>query len=54
MRAAIDTYVNSYNERRAREGHGPNDRTVAVALIGDLPQSTPAETSGEKPTKQVS
>lgn len=52
MQAVLDTYMESYNQRRPHQGRGMNGRTPTQAFVEDLPrpQQQKEEKPPEKPT----
>jgi transposase InsO family protein len=56
MQTVLDTYMESYNQRRPHQGRGMNGRTPAQAFVEGLPkpqQQKEDKRTDKKPTKQA-
>ena len=56
MQAVLDSYLDSYNQRRPHQGRGMNGRTPATAFVEGLPEpQQPKEEKRpqKKPIKQA-
>ena len=56
MQVVLDSYMESYNQRRPHQGRGMNGRTPAVAFVEGMPipqQQKEDKRAEKKPAKQA-